>query len=231
MGTREKNKKAIEDLFKERRKSLPSDIDNKLEDREWRENLKVKLLETFRRWKEENCVLCVSRTAKNPAMWAHYASSHQGVVIGIDYDAALASKNGRGPIPMRKVDYPEERQKTDILDRRLEKRIKIFTTKANYWKYEDEMRCIFVKEDIDATGADFKTLQKERLALLKCFKGKRTWFLRLDPLSIREVIFGLRAKERLKSAIRRLMKRLPNAKLFQVKESETYDFDLIELKI
>jgi len=71
-------------------------------------------------------------------------------------------------------------------------------------------------------------LQRQGLAHLKDFNGKKTWFLRLNPVSIREVIFGLYTDESLKSDIRKLIERqdLQHVKLYQAEESETYTLNL-----
>ena len=76
-------------------------------------------------------------------------------------------------------------------------------------------------------------LEQQGLACLKDFNGKKTWFLRLNPESIREIIFGWYAEENLKLAIRKLIERpeLQHVKLYQAEEkgSETYTLNLIDI--
>jgi len=63
---------------------------------------------------------------------------------------------------------------------------------------------------------------------LKSFNGKKTWFLRLNPESIREVVFGLYTEKKLKEDIKGLIKRpdLKHINLRQAEESEKYTLKL-----
>ena len=204
-------------------------ISDLLQSKDRQNKLITKLQKEHENWNKENCLLSVSKTAKNPVMWAYYADRHQGLVIGIDFDMIFC-KNGKSwGIQTHEVQYPPERQKIDVLDNNTENILKILTTKSIYWKHEDEVRCIFVKNWIDAPGGDLETFKSNGLALFKDFNGKKTWFLRLNPQSIKQVIFGLYTKESLKLAVRKLIVGLPNIKLYEVVESKTYQFDIIEL--
>jgi hypothetical protein len=57
---------------------------------------------------------------------------------------------------------------------------------------------------------------------------KESWLLKLNPASIKEVVFGLYTEKSLKSAIRKLIERpeLQHVKLRQAEESETYTLNL-----
>ncbi len=85
-----------------------------------------------------------------------------------------------------------------------------------------------IKWDPGNVLCDLEIMQQKGLAHLKDFKGKDTWFLRLNPVSIREVIFGLYTDKSLKSDIRKLIERqdLQHVKLCQAEESETYTLNL-----
>jgi hypothetical protein len=76
------------------------------------------------------------------------------------------------------------------------------------------------------------SFEKDGLVCLKDFNGKKTWFLRLNPESIREVVFGLYTEDGLKSVVRKLLERpeLQHVKLRQTKESETYTLELVDIK-
>ena len=102
-----------------------------------------------------------------------------------------------------------------------EKAEEIALTKSNSWKYEKEFRALFFFEGLEK-------LQQKGLSCLKDFNDKKTWFLRLNPESIREVIFGLYAEDSLKLAIQNLIKKteLKHIQLYQAKESETYTLGL-----
>jgi hypothetical protein len=101
---------------------------------------------------------------------------------------------------------------------------KALFTKSTDWKYEQEFRTVFLVDHLEI-------FQRQGLACLKDFNGKKTWFLRLNPKSIKEIIFGLYKEESLKSYIRKLIDRpeLQHAKLYQTEESETYILNLIDI--
>ena len=128
---------------------------------------------------------------------------------------------------MDAVVYSKDRPKIDVLATEpdgtvsLEEISKSIMTKSDSWQYEKEFRTIFLVDTL-------KAMQQQGLTLLKEFKGNDTWFLRLNPASIREVILGLYTAESLKSAIGRLIERqdLQHVKLYQAEESETYTFNL-----
>jgi hypothetical protein len=164
-------------------------------------------------------LLSVSREARCTVMWAHYADKHKGGVIGIDFDKIFK---------MHSVNYDKQRPKINVLDDFYSKESfetfrNTFLTKSDEWTYEQEFRVIL-------DDAYLMSLEQQGLACLKDFNGKKTWFLRLNPESIREVIFGLYTEEGLKSAIRKLIERpeLQHTKLYQTKESETYTLDLVD---
>ncbi len=213
------DKAAIEALYLAAlkcRNMLPStDYKQKLENGEIHKILKDDMREKIREENRRNCLLSVSETAKEPVMWAHYAETHKGTVIGIDFDKLFK---------MHRVNYSEDRPKMNILHEfTLENSLKIASTKLFAWSYEKEFRTVFD----DASLMDWA---QQGLTCLRDFNGKKTWFLRLNPESIREVVFGLYTEESLKSAIRKLIERpeLQHVKLHQAEESETYILNLKE---
>jgi len=178
---------------------------------------------------KEYCLLSVSKSPRNPTMWAHYAEGHQGIVIGIDFDALFYDNGKIYPIKMHKVDYILGRLRVDVLDDEIESMNKILMTKTNNWRYEEEFRTIFVPSSPNIEHMTLEYLQRKSLASTRDFKGKRTWFLRLNPVAIKQVIFGLHTEESLKSVVKRLVVHLSDVKLYQVQESKTDEFDLAEL--
>ena len=197
--------------------SPPADWEHKLnelyETGELRERLEEGMWDFIREWNQRSCLLSVSKTAKEPAMWAHYAETHKGTVIGIDFDKLFK---------MHRVNYSEDRPKMNILHEfTLENSLKIASTKSFAWSYEKEFRTVF-------DDASLMDLAQQGLTCFRDFNGQKTWFLRLNPKSIREVVFGLYTEESLKSAIRKLIERpeLQHVKLRQAEESETYTLKL-----
>ncbi|MFA5240282.1 MAG: DUF2971 domain-containing protein [Phycisphaerae bacterium] len=236
-------------LFKRRNLVLPVDYKEQLSQGKIPEMLEKSHWTLQREWNQRSCLLSVSKTAQNTVMWAHYTDKHKGAVIGIDYDnifprewlsqlrecfATIGIDYDNIPpgtkkecgIFMNPVEYSKKRPKINILtDITEENFCKVILTKSNDWNYEEEFRALFI-------DAFLSGLEREGLSCLKDFNGKKTWFLRLNPQSIREIVFGLYAEDSLKSAIRKLIERpeLQHVKLYQAEETETYTLNLAEIK-
>jgi len=171
-------------------------------------------------------LLSVSQEARSTVMWAHYADKHKGATIGIDFDSVFPDTNKVRGILIDPVKYYEQRPQINILPEiSLEEFRKTLFTKSVDWKYEKEFRTVFLDTDLS-------NLEQQGLACLKDFNGKKTWFLRLNPKSIKEIIFGLYAEKSLKLAISKLIERpeLRHAELYQTSESESYTLNLIKIE-
>jgi len=199
--------------FKRNGISPPADWEHKLnelyETGELRKSLEEGMRDHIREENRRNCLLSVSKTAKEPVMWAHYAEVHKGAIIGIDFDKLFK---------MYPVKYSKDRPKINLLHEfTIENSSEIALTKSVAWSYEEELRTVFGE-------ASLMDLAQQDLTCLREFNGKKTWFLRLNPESIKEVVFGLYTEESLKSAIRKLinLSELQHVKLYQAEESETY---------
>lgn len=91
-------------------------------------------------------VLCLSRTCRDPIMWAHYASGHTGICIAFNIDFHVEIENVilaesvlyRKHLPQ--VKYFGEDQ-TKVLR-------KLLLTKYTGWAYEKEYRVIISKGDV-----------------------------------------------------------------------------------
>lgn len=211
--------------FKRNNISPPADWKQKLYEQiktgEFQKNLKEGLQKHLYDLRQKSFLLSVSQEARSTVMWAHYADKHKGSVIGIDFDKIFK---------MHRVDYSEHRPEMNVLDNFESegfhaKYLNTLVTKSADWSYEKEFRTNF-------DDACLMDLEQQGLACLKEFNGKKTWFLRLNPESIREVIFGLFTEESLKLAIKKIIARaeLQHVKLYQAEESETYILNLIDLK-
>lgn len=197
---------------------LNEDFDKGKIQKKLEEGLRKELIDFNRK----SCLLSVSKNAQNTVMWSHYAEKHKGAVIGIDFDNVSPDTNEPPGILMHSVNYSEDRPKINILSESMQKEFrKVPSTKSIDWVYEKEFRAMFTVDFLEG-------LRQKKLACLKDFKGKNTWFLRLNPVSIREVIFGLYTDKSLKSVIRKLIERkdLQHVKLRQAEESETYTLNL-----
>ncbi len=125
---------------------------------------------------------------------------------------------------MESVQYPEDNKRPEISIVPSEDWHNILLTKSPDWSYEREWRTVLIDKQLES-------FRLQDLARIKYFKGKKTWFLRLNPESIRTVVFGLYTEKSLKSAVRKLIKRpeLQHVKkLYQTEESDTYILNLKE---
>jgi hypothetical protein len=219
--------------FRHRDITPPSDWKQNLDEQMKTGKLQKNLIDGLRKLQKDynqrkGCLLSVSETAKEPVMWAHYAEIHKGAAIGIDFDNVFPNTHKKFGIVMDPVEYSKQRPKVNVLEepegRDLDKSVEItLMTKSDAWCYEKEFRTLFLDTYL-------RDLEQQGLAHLRDFNGKETWFLRLAPESIREIIFGLYTEEDLKSAIRKLKERaeLQHVKLYQAEESETYTLNLVD---
>jgi len=109
------------------------------------ETIEQKLYEQYKKSNLQNVgVLSLSKKPLDIRMWSHYADSHRGICIGFDYEKLLFTFN-HTPQCAHEVNYPKlnEYPLWDYLDRNDEEIIvKLFLTKALYWKYEQEWRIV-----------------------------------------------------------------------------------------
>jgi len=211
--------------FKRNNRRPPADWEHILNEQYEKGEIQKKLKEGLREHlidsRKKNFLLSVSQEVRSTVMWAHYADKHKGAVIGIDFDMIFP----KYCIKMRRVDYSVRRPKMNVLvEYENDKYSEILFTKSTEWTYEREFRTVFLNTRL-------RDLEQQGLACLKDFNGKKTWFLRLNPKSIKEIIFGLYTDESLKLAIRKIIEQaeLQHVQLYQAEESETYILDLIGL--
>lgn len=114
-------------------------------------------------------------------MWAHYAGNHTGFVIGIAPDLAFEHVNSKGIAIRsrpRRVEYVDS-----LPEIRFDKRgtDAIFSSKFKDWSYEKEWRFTAFADDAIERGR---------------FSGDHEILLyRLEPDSVKEVIFGLNTSQ------------------------------------
>ncbi len=203
------------------------ELDEQFEKGELQKHLVEGQQKLHKEWNQrKGCLLSVSEDAQETVMWAHYAERHKGGVIGIDFDNISPNSNRPPGILMDSVSYSKDRPKINILEEpegrvALKAFQKALMTKSVSWKYEKEFRAIFLVDELEK-------MQNQGLSNFRKLDDKDTWFLRLNPVSIREVIFGLYTEDSLKSYIRKLIERqdLQHVKLRQAEESETYTLNL-----
>jgi len=80
----------------------------------------------------------------NELLWAHYANSHKGFCI--EYDLDLLKDNRRSEFDIRNlinIKYVKERPVVEENDELFARETKVFGTKSQSWKYENEVRLVF----------------------------------------------------------------------------------------
>lgn len=121
-------------------------------------------------------IFSLSENNSNILMWSHYADSHKGYCVGLDYNILLKIVGSIGP-----VTYSDKFPKLSILPKSpVEDFMKLLTTKSNDWEYEKEVRIIMR------------------------FKARET--IRIPDDCIREVILGHKMEENHKKEIIDLIK-------------------------
>ena len=214
--------------------SIPADYEQWLDDQFEEGKIQNDLVDTHRKFLEEwneqkGCLLSVSENAQETVMWAHYAERHKGGVIGIDFDDISPNPNGPPGILIESVSYYEDRPKINVLeepeeDVSSEAIRKTLMTKSIGWIYEKEYRTIYFVNELEKMKqqglSDFRKINPEDI--------KESWVLKLNPASIKEVIFGLYTEDCLKEDIKELIKRpdLKHINLLQTEEAETYTLNL-----
>lgn len=158
-------------------------------------------------WAENTGILSLTRTPANALMWAHYADKHQGMVIGIDVEAAGFTDEQSNLIPAQygSVVYVSRRVTSSFASRpttgivvgathhfpkdHYEKLQRVFLHKPLSWSYEEEVRVIKSLHGLQgdkattASGTFSIVLTQERILHLYSLPGG----------AIREVYFGIRA--------------------------------------
>lgn len=117
-------------------------------------------------------VLCLTEVRDSNLMWAHHASGHKGIVLGIEIPANWQ---------MHDVEYREDRLAIELAgnpseEQRLDFSRALIKRKSRDWAYEHEWRAL----------SQLNHLEKVIL------EGKALYFARLRPDLVKEVILGWR---------------------------------------
>jgi hypothetical protein len=163
-------------------------------------------------------VLCLSRNGNEALMWSHYADSHKGVVIEFD-DSHSAFNRRRSPGDefgcLRSVVYSKDRPELNMQAVDDDTVFQVFAlTKAEQWRYEEEVRLIwplqFADKTIEVAGGS--------IALLTC-----------DPSAVKSVTFGCKTQSSTVQAVRHALAQHPGAAHITLKRASLHDttFELI----
>lgn len=157
-------------------------------------------------------IFSLAEKRDNLLMWAHYAASYEGFVIGFDSEHPCFN-NKKGPndefCHLRRVEYRETRVASPLIEL---SGIDTLFVKSTQWSYEQEWRIIQPLQDADIINAN----QPYTIYLFK-----------FPASAIREVIFGCRMKDSKRLAILESLKSdiFQHVKIFQA-EPDKIEFKL-----
>lgn len=141
---------------------------------------------------EDIGILCLSESATNLLMWAHYADAHRGFVLEFDSTSAFFDQRLTPRAVyryIRKVEYQDERPSTTLRDTEFNLNT-LYLRKGRDWSYEAEWRMVLMlSQACEVIG--------EGPAAVHLF--------RFPCASVRKVIIGARMVPAKKTAIRELI--------------------------
>lgn len=97
-------------------------------------------------------VLSLTETQDNELMWAHYANSHQGYVVGFDSDSDFFKPRMGDPKTcgeLMPVQYSDTRSQLFVEPGKLDIPKELFFTKTSKWSYEREWRIVRMQSAAD----------------------------------------------------------------------------------
>jgi len=99
-------------------------------------------------------ITCFSREFSHNLMWSHYGKSHSGICLGFDIAKMYQSLENinEGNKALLKIDYESVFESKDFFKDGMESIIYWLKTKSIHWKYENEVRLIFTRLDLDEDG-------------------------------------------------------------------------------
>ncbi len=143
----------------------------------------------------EHGTICFSETYDNLLMWSHYASEHQGFVIGLDPQHFLSqqrSKETPDGLVIRRVTYRESRpilQATGFYDYLIRTPHTVLATKSTHWSYEQEWRIQNFKNE------KFSLAEDSDRQVIKDSYNKRIQLYEIPKDSTKILIIGARCAE------------------------------------
>jgi len=169
-------------------------------------------------------ILSLSEAANNLLMWAHYARSHEGMVIGFRTASPFLTRHDSHRNAMhdlRPVEYCQTRpvlKELTFMDT-----VHMFFKKGDVWSYEKEWRMYTAMPEEDTAGL---------LAAMIKFVAQNRELPELPQCSIRlfdfpqeavdSIILGSRANAETEQSVRNVVaKKYPEAKLFHARSSAT----------
>jgi hypothetical protein len=181
------------------------------------------LNETLRRGFSERLppklgVLCLSRSANQALMWAHYADSHKGMLIEFDDTHSAFSRRRSDQDEfgfLRPVAYSATRPELNMQVLEADQLFEVFAlTKADQWRYEEEVRLIWPLDSADRTISTPAGV----ISLLSCPQS-----------AIRSVTLGCKATDATLEAVRDVVRSRTEMAHISIRKARLHDiaFELI----
>jgi len=127
-----------------------------------------------------NLTLSLSEICDDLLMWAHYAFSHQGFVVGFDVEHEFFTCTKKTYFP-RRISYKSTRPTVNLSAFNL---VGAYLTKSDHWAYEGEWR-LFRELPKGVSPEDF---------ISKDLNGFPIYLFDLPLESIKEIILGCRSE-------------------------------------
>ncbi|WP_374765066.1 DUF2971 domain-containing protein [Yunchengibacter salinarum] len=181
--------------------------------------------------REKYGILSLTRLPNNPLMWAHYAESHEGIVIGINIKKAgfLCEKTNFIPASFGSVIYSNSRPgmvsnlapehglrlgDTHAFPREhYEKLQNLFLTKPMCWAYEEEVRVV---KCLNGISSDKRQNDSGNFDFCSLENNKELYLYKLPDNSIEEVYVGVKMNEEQITDLRSTMTdSIPGRKLYR----------------
>jgi len=157
-------------------------------------------------WEKNSGILSLTRIPTNALMWAHYAESHTGVVLGLDMEDArfLETESNMIPAHFGSVVYSRRRVLDDYSSKEAnplivggtfafdvsnyEKFQRLFLTKPLDWAYEEEVRVVKCVSGIKEGHSETKSGVFDTI---NTAEGLR-YLYNLPMKALREIHYGVR---------------------------------------
>ena len=159
------------------------------------EQLSVYTRESFIKiYGQKLVVSCFSQNNNDILMWSHYANNHKGIILKFD--------NNKFGDHAKPIKYNKNRPVSTPRETPLEN-IGICYIKSDHWKYEQEVRLLLPKENKSPISSQY-------------INGKKSYFCRLQPNTIKAIYFGLKTPKIQKQKFRDHAKDHPEIQIYQM---------------
>ena len=171
-------------------------------------NAQYSINDYIRRLSEEFVFLSLSSEPSDVTMWAHYADSHRGFLIGFDDNHEFFGPTERFKTGLRSMNYEKERfQMTAEMLRdqsiRTEAHDKVFFNKSPEWRYEQERRVISYPGKADRVKGQYSS--------------NPIYLFRFPPDLVKEIRIGFRmSADKKKEVLALQQNKYPDAAVYQM---------------